>query len=566
MPNPDCKHPKEIKKALARHNTILDEILHRNKLPSDIFLVSRNKYYLNEIGYECSMTRRTTYLNKTWYLSTSRSEEKRTIHLSKLECLTLIESRECDKNRMNCNNDGCWYVSKPIEEYYYWTDRKIETTDCSFHRKQVIAQFETSQLYFSPSNICKAKDEFCQLSESTVIWNNTGSNKCLLTKIHNGTNYTLTETSYFDQHNILYSTIDNLSFQITNSFYECNVRLFRTTTDMYILIKNDPDSIYHNLIDFSDNNISFNKQHDINNIILSENDNERRLAWLKEQEKVHENDFEKCKEWQHVISQASKEEDKFNTVIDPNGQIQQIYTRNGLVYLPICTPVNQINLIESDRCFQHQQAWYLTENGQNRTGFLTQNNFIRDNSPTVNCKLISSSQLLPSNNILLIRNGNEIKIKNTSNLIIHDLSKPYHIHNKLNLMHQNQIISNYQNNEIHMEYDKTRQDDSQTTISSTNDDQHFTEIEYKSKTVDSINEIEKKVIDLISTSTIIKTITGAFTTLLIVILLFKVAYLIIKNCFNTKLVPTQTQRLELTEAQVWPLQRYELAKKANSIV
>jgi hypothetical protein len=133
-------------------------------------------------------------------------------------------------------------------------------------------------------------------------------------------------------------------------------------------------------------------------------------------------------------------------------------------------------------------------------------------------------------------------------------------------MHQNQIISNYQNNEIHLEYDKTRQDDSQTTISSTNDDQHFTEIEYKSKTVDSINEIEKKVIDLISTSTIIKTITGAFTTLLIVILLFKVAYLIIKNCFNTKLVPTQTQRLELTEAQVWPLQRYELAKQANSIV
>ena len=99
-------------------------------------------------------------------------------------------------------------------------------------------------------------------------------------------------------------------------------------------------------------------------------------------------------------------------------------------------------------------------------------------------------------------------------------------------MHQNQIISNYQNNEIHLEYDKTRQDDIQTTISSTNDDQHFTEIEYKSKTVDSINEIEKKVIDLISTSTIIKTITGAFTTLLIVILLFKVAYLIIKNCFR----------------------------------
>ena len=76
MPNPDCKHPKEIKKALSRHNSILDEILHRNKLPSDIFLVSRNKYYLNEIGYECRVTRRTTYLYKTWYFLHQEEKKK----------------------------------------------------------------------------------------------------------------------------------------------------------------------------------------------------------------------------------------------------------------------------------------------------------------------------------------------------------------------------------------------------------------------------------------------------------------------------------------------------------
>ncbi len=66
-PRPDCKQPNEIKRDLAKHNTILDEILHRKKLPSDIFIVSRNKYFLNEIGYECIMTRKTTYLNETWF-------------------------------------------------------------------------------------------------------------------------------------------------------------------------------------------------------------------------------------------------------------------------------------------------------------------------------------------------------------------------------------------------------------------------------------------------------------------------------------------------------------------
>ena len=185
---------------------------------------------------------------------------------------------------------------------------------------------------------------------------------------------------YFDIHEFysnIYGNNRTIILMQVGSFYECNVRLFRTTTDTFILIKNDPDSVYHNLIEFTDSKISFNRQHDINNIILSENDNEKRLAWLKEQEKIHESDFEKCKEWQHVIAQVSKDDDKFNTVIDPNGQMQHVYSRNGLVYLPICTTLYQVNLIQSENCYLHQPAWYLTENGQNRTGFLTQNNYIR---------------------------------------------------------------------------------------------------------------------------------------------------------------------------------------------
>ena len=75
-PNPDCKHPKEIKRSLAIHNSLLDDILHKEKLPSDIMLLSRNKYYLNEIGYQCFKTIRTTYLNETWFFKTSRSDTK----------------------------------------------------------------------------------------------------------------------------------------------------------------------------------------------------------------------------------------------------------------------------------------------------------------------------------------------------------------------------------------------------------------------------------------------------------------------------------------------------------
>ena len=116
-PNPDCKHPKEIKRSLAIHNSLLDDILHKEKLPSDIMLLSRNKSYLIKIGYQCFKTIRTIYLNETWLFKTSRSDTKEIVHLTRRQCEEMVETKLCGNNKMNCNSDGCWYYSTPIEIY-----------------------------------------------------------------------------------------------------------------------------------------------------------------------------------------------------------------------------------------------------------------------------------------------------------------------------------------------------------------------------------------------------------------------------------------------------------------
>ena len=151
---------------------------------------------MNEIGYQCFKTLRTTYLNETWLFKTSRSDTKEVVHLTRSQCIEMVESKLCGNNQMTCNNDGCWYYSKPIEVYYYNWDNKIEINECSFIKKQVVAQFENSQLYFSPSNQCQAKNLECKLFDSIIIWQNSSRNDCLLTNIHNGTNYTLSKNSY----------------------------------------------------------------------------------------------------------------------------------------------------------------------------------------------------------------------------------------------------------------------------------------------------------------------------------------------------------------------------------
>jgi hypothetical protein len=579
-PNPDCNHPKEIKKSLAKHNSFLDDILHKEKLPSDIMLLSRNKYYMNEIGYQCFKTLRTTYLNETWLFKTSRSDTKEVVHLTRSQCIEMVESKLCGNNQMTCNNDGCWYYSKPIEVYYYNWDNKIEINECSFIKKQVVAQFETSQLYFSPSNQCQAKNLECKLFDSIIIWQNSSRNDCLLTNIHNGTNYTLSQNSYFDQHNILYSTTDNLSFQITSTFFECNVRLFKTTTDAYILFKNDPESKRYNEIANSNEKISFNRQHDINNIILAETDNTKHLEWYKDQENIHQENFLKCKNLKSNLDRISLLDDTLNVLYDLNGNLIYTYTLDGIVYLPYCTPIKRIFTNDDNKCYLSQPILYETISSNqtsfysesvyskiNNTGFLTTNNIIRDDSPIVQCDLIRTNQLTPSNQYMLIRRKQKTTVIETSHLIIHDISQSMHVHTEINFNHHQEIISNYQQETIKLEFEKNQNTiDDEFRFYSIPFDQHVSEMEYKSKTTETITELKGKVIDYIATSTIVTSIIGGLTTLFFIYLGFKILMVVINNCIirnSNHLV--QPNRIAIDIDQQRLLREYELRRLEQSI-
>ena len=547
-PNSDCKHPKEIQKALARHNTLLDDILHKEKLPSDIMLVSRNKYYMNEIGYQCFQTRKTTFLNETWLFKTSRNIITESMHLTRMQCLTMVESKTCDNNPMNCNNDGCWYTSKQVEQYYYNTDFKIETIDCSFIKKQVTAQFENSQLYFSPTNECKPKDLECKLFDSIVVWTNSSRNNCLLTNIHNGTNYTLSQNQYFDQHNIVYSTTDNLSFQLTGTFFECNVRLFRTTTDTYIIFKNDPEAYRYNEIENANERISFNKQHDINNILLSESDSDKHLQWVKTQERIHHENFIECNEFKNNVNTLSLQQDTLNKITDPNGNTVYTYSMDGLVYLPFCTPINAIFIEKFNDCHQEQKILYevALPVPHNRTGFLTTTNMIKDESPKVSCEFIRYNQLLPSNQQMIIRRRETTTIIDTSHLIIHDIAQVNHVHTQINFNHHNEIIANFQPNALKLEFERNKDSSDQERFYSLPNDQHISDIQFKSKTSESIAEINNKILDFITTSTIATTIIGSLTTLFMIYVAYKVVILIIASCIcKDHRVETQVNRIPI---------------------
>ena len=116
---------------------------------------------------------------------------------------------------------------------------------------------------------------------------------------------------------MLFSTDDNLTFQITGEEYlsECdNIRVYKTTGDLKIVFKSDQLARKHVNIPEYSQNATFNRQHDINNMLLAEGDNEMFNEWLSEREQTHLRLFKECTTLTSILSIIAKQHNEFNEI------------------------------------------------------------------------------------------------------------------------------------------------------------------------------------------------------------------------------------------------------------
>jgi hypothetical protein len=64
--------------------------------------------------------------------------------------------------------------------------------------------------------------------------------------------------------------------------------MYQTTTDLLIIIENDIEASQHIQLEKANNTLIFNKQHDVNNLIIAENDESKHESWIKEQQALDE--------------------------------------------------------------------------------------------------------------------------------------------------------------------------------------------------------------------------------------------------------------------------------------
>lgn len=108
--------------------------------------------------------------------------------------------------------------------------------------------------------------------------------------------------------------------------------------------------------------MTFNKQHDVNNMLLAENDHEKYKQWLRMQEKINLSIFKECKLLSNLISLISKEDDTFNSITVLNGNQIHVYSKNNIAYIPTWVKVLYISILQTIKCFKDKPIFFKANN------------------------------------------------------------------------------------------------------------------------------------------------------------------------------------------------------------
>jgi hypothetical protein len=347
----------------------------------------------------------------------------------------------------------------------------------------------------------------------------------------------------------------------------CNIRMFVTSSDILLAIENDPKASMHKHLERATNKNAFNKQHDVNNLLLAEIDNYKHAQWIREQEKANHQNYINCINLRFRLNQISKDEDNFNIDFDDKGNQITTFSSQNIIFLPICTPVFKVNLTNTKTCFKEPQVTYTenllgNKNKINRIGYLTRNNVIRDSSIIIDCSLVHYSQVLPDTKHILVRRKEKNSIFNIDHMIMVDLSRNSHLEEDINLNHCKEIINNYQISQLVFEFESFKQNDCEGKFFSMPNDHHTSELEFKSDTKISIASLQERVLSYIETSTIISSVFGFISTILIVYIAFKIVSAVIQACITTKSIK-MTQVHEPTHVNAQTLEKELALLKAN---
>jgi hypothetical protein len=367
-----------------------------------VFVISKKMYEVHGKAFQCKKEIIQTITSENFFGAKSKEIARNKVELSPSECETMVKEKKCGEKMMNCDDESCFLDNTPEEEYTWLGSIKKEGLRCSLKNRIITAKTKEDTLFHKD---CKAKDLYCRMEDSIIIWSKDIINKCPYTYV--------TQDSFSHRgDDILFSNVSKHLFKLTNKFTECGMEIYGTTEGLFITWD-------EKVKQFEKSEIELSAVHEL---ILSEQDGAVYNAHLQ-RESVN---MRVCETIKTYLREFRAREDDLTLVGNSRGFGTIIHSQGGIIRLPTCIVINKIEIfdtqeVKSDMCTSDLLVKFEVENKTN-VGFLTDKNIIRA-MPTISKKCINPLfRYFHTENILIKREDNKIiKLSGVKTIEIRDL-------------------------------------------------------------------------------------------------------------------------------------------------
>jgi hypothetical protein len=157
----------------------------------------------------------------------------------------------------------------------------------------------------------------------------------------------------------------------------------------------------------------------VSELILADSDYSRFYSY---QDHFRETRF-MCRNFRNSLSMLSKLDDVFLKSLDYAGNPIIIYANNGNIFLSNCMKVDSIEILVSDRCFEHPPIRYKVDNKTKYFGYLNNGGVISNFAKQISCNREETKfYFIPNTQLVLAYSANVSTISNNSDANSHILS------------------------------------------------------------------------------------------------------------------------------------------------
>jgi hypothetical protein len=371
---------------------------------SEVFVLSKKIYEVHGKAYQCKKEIIQMITSENFFGAKSKEISKVRVEMTPTECETMVKEKKCGEKKMNCDDDGCYLDNAPEEEYKWLGSFRKEGLRCSLKNRVITARSKDETLFHRD---CKAKDLYCRLEDSIIVWAGEIINKCPYSFITN-------ESFSHQGDDIIYNSQSRHLFKLTNKFIECEMEIYGTTEGLYITWSQKAKQLEKSEVELST----------IHDLILSEQDGAVYNAYLNRENM----NMKICETIKTYLRELRVKEDVITLVGNNRGFATIIHAQSGIIRLPTCVVMDVVEIldvqdVQSNVCTMDLLVKFELEN-KTHIGFLTDKNIVRA-VPTKEEKCLNPLyRYFHKNKVLIKRENNKItRLKDVETIEIGDLDK-----------------------------------------------------------------------------------------------------------------------------------------------